>query len=79
MEIKFRDASAVNIKTDLLVIPVREKQLDEPAIRALDQRLKGQLRQRIQKSRFTGAEGSQLHFSTAGLLPAGAIAAPRLG
>ena len=79
MEIKFRDASAVNIKTDLLVIPVREKQLDEPAIRALDQRLKGQLRQRIQKSRFTGAEGSQLHFSTAGLLPAAQLLLIGLG
>ncbi len=31
----------IYIKTDLLVIPVREKQLDEPAIRALDRRLKG--------------------------------------
>ena len=79
MEIKFRDTSAVNIKTDLLVIPVREKQLDEPAIRALDQRLKGQLRQRIQKSRFTGAEGSQLHFLHGGSVTGSSIAAPRLG
>ena len=45
MEIKFRDSQrSERIKTDLLVIPVREKKLDEPAIRALDRRLKGQLR-----------------------------------
>ena len=36
MEVRFRDANPVNVKTDLLVIPVREKQLDDPAIRALD-------------------------------------------
>ena len=35
MEVKFRDTSATNVKADLLVIPVREKQLDDPAIRAL--------------------------------------------
>ncbi len=79
MEVRFRDANPVNVKTDLLVIPVREKQLDDPAIRALDQRLKGQLRHRIQKSQFAGAEGSQLHFSTAGLLPAAQLLLIGLG
>lgn len=70
METKWRDAAPELIKTDLLVLPVREKQLDEPAIRTLDRRLKGNLRERIQKSKFTGAEGSGLLYSTAGLLPA---------
>jgi leucyl aminopeptidase len=69
METKFRDAKPEQVKADILALPVREKQLDEPAIRALDRRLKGHLCERLQKSRFTGAEGSGLLYSTAGLLP----------
>ena len=70
MEIKFRDASPELIKADVLALPVREKRLDEPAMRALDRRLKGHLHERLQKSKFSGAEGSTLLYSTAGLLPA---------
>ncbi|HWP24049.1 MAG TPA: leucyl aminopeptidase, partial [Candidatus Binatia bacterium] len=70
MEVRFRDSSTERIKTDLLVLPVRENQLDEPHIRALDRRLNGHLRARISKSRFTGAEGSALLYPTAGRLPA---------
>ncbi|MGH7853954.1 MAG: leucyl aminopeptidase family protein, partial [Candidatus Binatia bacterium] len=70
MEIRFRDASAERIKSGLLVIPVREKKLDEPEIRALDRALNGNLRARIQKSKFTGAEGSSLLYTSAGFLPA---------
>ncbi len=70
METNFRDTAPELIKADLLVLLVREKKLDEPAIRALDRRLKGTLRERIHKSKFTAAEGSGLLYSTAGLLPA---------
>jgi leucyl aminopeptidase len=70
MEIRFRDTSAERIKTGLLVIPVHEKRLDGPEIRALDRRLNGHLRARIHKSKFTGAEGTTLLYTTAGLLPA---------
>ena len=73
MDIRFRDASAERIKTALLVIPVREKKLDQPEIRALDRRLNGNLRARIQKSKFTGAEGSSLLYTGAGFLPAAQI------
>jgi len=79
MEIRFRDTDATAIKTDLLVIPVREKKLDEPAIRALDRRLKGQLRQRIEKGKFIGAEGSTLLYAAAGLVPAAQILLVGLG
>ena len=70
MEIRIRDASAERIRTGLLVIPVREKKLDEPEIRALNRVLNGNLRARIQKSKFTGAEGSSLLYTSAGFLPA---------
>ena len=70
METRFRDTNADAIKTDLLVLPVEEKKLEVPAIRALDRRLKGKLSEQIQKSKFTGAEGSSLSYSTAGILPA---------
>jgi leucyl aminopeptidase len=70
MEIRFRDAGAERIKTGLLVIPVGEKQLDDPHIRALDRALRGNLRARIQKSKFTAAEGSTLLYTSAGFLPA---------
>ncbi|MEO6162698.1 MAG: M17 family peptidase N-terminal domain-containing protein, partial [Candidatus Binatia bacterium] len=70
MEIRFRDTTADRIKSDLVVIPVRDQQLDDPALRTLDRRLKGQLRARISKSNFTGAEGSVLLHPTAGMLPA---------
>jgi len=73
MEIRFRDTQVDRIKTDLLVIPVREKKLDDPALRALDRRLKGHLRGRIDKSKFTGADGSALLYTTAASLPAGQI------
>src|SRR5215471_9974680 len=58
------------IKTNLLVLPVREKQLDAPEIRVLDRQLKGHLRLRIDSSKFTGTEGSALLHPTAGMLPA---------
>ncbi len=70
MEVRFRDASPERMRTGLLVIPVREKKLDEPEIRALDRQLNGNLRARIQKSKFTGAEGSSLLYTSAGFLPA---------
>ena len=70
MEIRFRDAAAERIKTGLLVIPVGEKQLDDPQIRALDRALRGNLRARIQNSKFTGAEGSTLLYTSAGFLSA---------
>jgi leucyl aminopeptidase len=79
MEIRFRDTNAAAIKTDLLVIPVREKKPDEAVIRALDRRLKGQLSRRIEKSKFTGAEGSSLLYATAGVLPAAQILLVGLG
>ena len=70
METRFRDTNADVIKTDLLVLPVEEKKLEGPAIRALNRRLKGKLSEQIQKSNFTGAEGSSLSYSTAGTVPA---------
>src|SRR2546429_3373797 len=70
MEIRFRDTSVDAVKTDLLVLPVQEKKLEEPPLRALDRRLKGRLRQRMQKANFTGGEGSTLLYSTAGMSPA---------
>lgn len=70
MEIRFKDTGIETLKTDLLMIPVAEKKLEEAAIRALDRRLKGKLQERIQRSRFSGVEGSSLLYSTAGALPA---------
>ncbi len=68
MEIKLRDAGAENLKADLLVLPVQEKQLEGPVLRMLDRRLKGKLRERIQAGRFTGSEGSLLLYPTSGML-----------
>ena len=79
MEIRFRDAQVDRIKTDLLVIPVRDKKLDDPALRTLDRHLKGHLRGRIDKSKFTGADGSTLLYATAASLPAGQILLIGLG
>ena len=70
METRFRDITPEAIKTDLLVFPVQEEALEAPALRSLDRRLRGKLREQIQKSKFTGAEGSSLLYSTAGSLPA---------
>jgi len=79
MEVRLRDTTAERIKADLLVIPVREKKLDTPEIRALDRRLKGNLRTRIEKARFTGAEGSVLLYTSMGMLPAGQLLLLGLG
>lgn len=69
MEIRFKDTGPETVKTDLLVVPVSEKKLEETSIRALDRRLKGKLQERIQKSKFAGTEGTSLLYSTAGVLP----------
>jgi leucyl aminopeptidase len=79
MEIKFHAAVAERVKTDLLVIPVQEKKLDGPEIRALDRRLRGNLRSWIEKSKFTGAEGSTLVYPTGGVLPADQLVLIGLG
>ena len=70
MEIKLRDASVESIRADLLVLPVQEQKLDEPAVRALDRRLRGKLKERIDAGKFTGAEGQTLLYPTNGMLPA---------
>ncbi|MFQ5682487.1 MAG: leucyl aminopeptidase [Candidatus Binatia bacterium] len=69
MEIKFKDISPERIKTDLLVLPVREKELEDSVLRKLDRLLKGRLSRQIKKTRFQGAEGSTLLHGTAELLP----------
>lgn len=79
MEIRFRDASPERIRTGLLVVPVREKKVDEPEVRALDRRLNGNLRARIRQSKFTGAESSTLLYTTSGLLPAAQLLLIGLG
>jgi leucyl aminopeptidase len=79
MDVKIKDTGVQTIKTDLLVLPVIEKRLDEAPLRALDRPLKGQIRQRIQRSNFTGAEGATLIYSTAGALPAANVLLVGLG
>lgn len=70
MEVQFKDLSPAKVKTDLLALPVREREVEEPVIRQLDRLLKGKLHERIKKSNFSGVEGSALLYSTAGVLPA---------
>ena len=73
MEIRFRDTSADRVKSELVVIPVREKRTDDPVIRNLDRRLRGHLRARMSKGNFTGAEGTTLLHPTGGMLPATSV------
>ncbi|HTN71287.1 MAG TPA: leucyl aminopeptidase [Methylomirabilota bacterium] len=70
MDIKIRDMGVDAIKADLLILPVQEKELEKSPLHPLDRRLRGKLRERIEKSKFTGVEGSSLFYSTAGALPA---------
>jgi leucyl aminopeptidase len=70
MEIRFKDIAPESLKTDLLVLPVYEKRLEERSIRALNRRLKDKLQERIQKIKFAGTEGATLLYSTGGVLPA---------
>jgi leucyl aminopeptidase len=79
MDLRFRDASAERVKTGLLVIPVREKRLEDAPLRALDRALRGNLRARIQKTKFSGAEGSFLLYTSAGFLPAAQLLLIGLG
>jgi leucyl aminopeptidase len=79
MEIKIKDSGVETIRTDLLVLPVAEKKLEEAPLRVLDRRLKGQLKQRMQKSNFAGADGATLLHPTAGMLPAAHILLVGLG
>jgi leucyl aminopeptidase len=79
VDIKFRDVRVEGIKADLLVLPVRERRLDEVVLQRLDRRLKGNLRERMRKSNFTGSEGSGFLYGTAGLLPAAQILVVGLG
>ena len=73
MEVRFRDSRIDRTKADLLVLPVREKRVDTPEVDALNRRLKGHLRALIERSKFTGAEGSALLYPSAGMLPANQI------
>ncbi len=70
MEVRFQDLSPERIKTDLLVVPIKQNGLQDPVIRRLDRLLKGKLLERLKKSNFTGAEGSALLYPTASLIPA---------
>ncbi len=70
MEVHFKDQTLSKIKTDLLALPVKEKETERREIRLLDRFLKRRLSERIKKSGFTGSEGSALLHSTAGMLPA---------
>jgi leucyl aminopeptidase len=66
MDIKLQDQQPEKIKTGLLAIPVREKRLDDPALRRLDRLLGGALQARIKQSQFTGADGSSVAYGTGG-------------
>src|SRR5262245_56151669 len=79
MEIRFRDTRAEHAKTDLLVIPVRAKKLEEPHLRALNRLLKGNLPARSDKSNFTGAERSSLLYPSAGAIAAAQLLLIGLG
>ena len=79
MDIKFQDQQPAKIKTGLLAFPVREKRLDEPALRRLDRLLGGGLQTRIKKAQFTGAEGSALLYGTGGRVGAATILLIGLG
>ncbi|HTM09914.1 MAG TPA: leucyl aminopeptidase [Verrucomicrobiae bacterium] len=79
MEIKFQDQRPEKIKTGLLAVPVREKRLDDPALRRLDRLLAGGLQARLKKSQFTGAEGSALAYGTGGRISAANILLIGLG
>ncbi|MBI2359286.1 MAG: leucyl aminopeptidase, partial [Deltaproteobacteria bacterium] len=70
MEVKFKDIGVERIKTELLVLPVMENQVEDSTLRLLDRRLGGGLSRRIRKSQFTGAEGTSLLHATGGALPA---------
>jgi leucyl aminopeptidase len=70
VEIRWASLSPERIKTDLLVIPVKEKGLQEPLIQLLNRLLEGRLMERINKANFTGAEGNALLHSTNGSLRA---------
>src|ERR1051325_6877457 len=73
MEVRFRDSRIDRIKADLLVLPVREKRVGTPEVDTLNRRLKGHLRAQIERSKFTGAEGSALLYPSAGMLPTNQI------
>jgi leucyl aminopeptidase len=79
MDIRFRDTQVDRIKTDLLVVAVREKNLNDPVLRTLDRRLKGRLKKRIESGKFIGAEGSALLYTSAGSIPAEQILLIGLG
>ena len=79
METRFRDIGIEAIKNELLVLPISENKLENTLIRSLDRRLRGKLRERIQKGKFTGAEGSSLLYPTAGVLPASNLLLMGLG
>jgi leucyl aminopeptidase len=79
MHIKFQDQQPEKIKTGLLAFPVREKRLDEPALRRIDRLLGGGLQARIKKAQFTGADGSSLLYGTGGRVGAATILLIGLG
>jgi leucyl aminopeptidase len=79
MHIKFHDQQPEKIKTGLLAFPVREKRLDEPALRRIDRLLGGGLQARIKKAQFTGADGSSLLYGTGGRVGAATILLIGLG
>ncbi|MBI4526289.1 MAG: leucyl aminopeptidase [Deltaproteobacteria bacterium] len=70
MEVFLKDQSLSRIKTDLLVLPVKEHETRGTDIRLLDRILRGKLSQRIQKSKFAASEGSFLLHGTSGMLGA---------
>ena len=70
MEVRFKDQRPEHIQTELLVLPVKEKRVEDAVVRRLDRLLHGRLSERIKRSRFIGSEGSALLYSAAGTLPA---------
>src|SRR5689334_7703837 len=73
MDVRIRDSRIERIKTDLLVLPVREKRLDTPEMAALERRLKGNLIAQIEMNKIIGAEGSALLYPTTSMLPANQV------
>lgn len=79
MDLKIRNISPLQTKTDCLIFGVYEKSLSEPLFKELDQKLAGLLHQAWRAGEFSGKTDQKILFQPAGQLPAKRILLIGLG
>jgi leucyl aminopeptidase len=79
MNVRVQTQQLAALESDILVVPVVQREHDGEQLQALDTALHGTLKEQMKRSGFTGKEGESLRMQTHGRLPSPEVLLVGLG